>query len=48
MRAEFASVTHLRTITAHAPLIRPRAGPRAPSPEGEGFILYYIFKQVIL
>ena len=37
MRADPAAATHLRAITVHQPLIRPRSEPRPPSPTGEGF-----------
>ena len=36
MRGKFPAVTRKRAAPGRPPLIRPRAGPRAPSPEGEG------------
>ena len=35
--AEFPVVYRSRVPAARLPLIRPRAGPRPPSPKGEGF-----------
>ena len=40
MRAELANASREWVIAAHSPLIRPRAGPRPPSPAGEGYLAY--------
>ena len=40
MRAELANASREWVIAAHSPLIRPRAGPRPPSPAGEGNLAY--------
>ena len=40
MRAELATASREWVIAAHSPLIRPRAGPRPPSPAGEGNLAY--------
>ena len=36
MRAKLPTAARYRAIAARPPLIRPRAGPRPPSPKGEG------------
>ena len=36
MRGKSPAVTRKRAVPGRQPLIRPWAGPRAPSPEGEG------------
>ena len=40
MRGGFAAISHKRDTSASSPLIRPRAGPRPPSPKGEGFLYF--------
>ena len=40
MGAELANASREWVIAAHSPLIRPRAGPRPPSPSGEGYLAY--------
>ena len=38
MRGELIAACHSWAAAAGSPLIRPRAGPRAPSPKGEGIL----------
>ena len=40
MRGGFAAISHKRDTSASSPLIRPRAGPRPPSPLGEGGLYF--------
>ena len=40
MRGELAEAARTRGDIASSPLVRPRAGPRPPSPTGEGTYIY--------
>ena len=42
MRGELTEKARKRAAAAGLPLIRPRAGPRPPSPEGEGLFLFTV------